>query len=289
MTPPFNNIDFPKLPQSTVSWRPFYLEPVAGSGERIAIGVGFQNGKGIDFERTLTGKQLRALFGQYATNIAGFINMIESEVKGCDSLQSFTAPFSGAYGGTLHNVYANAVDQIRRTSLEMTSAFMAMQEFEEEDQDDEREVITSVKEVVLSRSPGLGDYFNTSLALGRGRKYRFNFTGQRAAVNISKLYYGSGFSNYTDRAKARILDLVHLRNHDQEHRIESTTRSGRIHYDLILFHDDFNSPRLTKRNVSTVRDSIKQLEEEADKVNVRLKPVLMVDAAADWIVKREAA
>lgn len=120
---PLVHLDFPEIPDTTVVWRPFYIEPVAGSGERIAVGVGFQDERGIRFERVLSKDRIGTMFGRYSEHIAGLVSLLESELSRAVSLEDFVSPCSGIHAGQAHRVHAESVEQILPSTMAMVSAF----------------------------------------------------------------------------------------------------------------------------------------------------------------------
>lgn len=121
----WEHLDFPDVPSSTVCWRAFYLEPVAGSGERITVGVGLQaEGGPVVFRPALDSRSLNVLFGRQAAQVMGLVDLIRAEVEARDSLEEFAPPFSGAHAGKMHKVFAESVEQVEASALEMSSAFV---------------------------------------------------------------------------------------------------------------------------------------------------------------------
>lgn len=282
--------EFPELPQKTVVWAPVYLEPVMASGERITIGVAFQNGGGVDFHRTLEKRQLRTLFGSAADNLLGLINMIQTGIVGCESLREASLPINGAYVGALHEVHANSIADVLDTSMAMSSAFVALPEHGADDEEEEeKDVRTQVMDGVVAIRPGLKDCFDRKVKLKSDRPLRFAFAGSHAAINLGTLNLNNNFSTYVDKAKARILDLSNLRLYDRQHGIESLGGTGRQFYDMIVFHPQEDSPMHSRRDKDNMRGALAQLEEEGALQDVVVKPMTTSTEAIDWIVRREAA
>lgn len=274
-------------------WAPIRFRPDPFTGEVLNIGIVIADERGaIRKVRILNSlARLKCLYGdRLREEQMDFILDVTKEALETNRETDCRVPVEGVRLGDFMPVSdASAEDAANNLFYEVVPLAAPRREEQEDEQEDQSDAIAAVKMEVKSRNPALEKYFDTRISLGRGRDYRFSFTGRRAAINMSKLYYGSNLSTYADKAKARILDLAHLRKHDQSHLIETETGSGRQHYDLLVFHDDFESPRLTKRNAQTLRDTLHQLEDEADKAEVRLRPAIHVAEAVDWIIQREAA
>ena len=274
-------------------WAPIRFRPDPFTGEVLNIGIVIADERGnIRKVRILSSlARLKCLYGErLQEEQMDFILEVTKDALASNRERDCRIPIDGVRLGDFMPVFgASAEDAANRLFYEVVPLAAPRRKEPEDEQEDQSDAIASVKMEVKSRNPALEKYFDTKLSLGRGRDYRFNFTGRRAAINMTKLYYSSNLSTYADRAKARILDLAHLRRYDQSHPIETATDSCRKYYDLLVFHDDFESPRLSKRNAQTIQDTLHQLEDEADEAEVRLKPVTRVPDAVKWIIQREAA
>src|SRR5471030_946813 len=84
-------------------WRALYWEPVAGTGERIMVGVLHGFGHQYRAVRTIRNDVLDCLFGKAAPGLRRLIehslNIFEVAAAASQSLEALSAPISGIHPG----------------------------------------------------------------------------------------------------------------------------------------------------------------------------------------------
>lgn len=207
------DIAFPPVDQyKPAKWAPIYIEPVAGSGERLLIGVAAISEAGAVVKRAYL-KKLDCLFGEAAVTLVRICEIsllaIEDDLgrRGEAALLEPRSKLSGVYIAPPMNALALSADALADQwlhSLSSLSRGASAPDIEISDPDTEAEAVSDsliplprlVHDAVVMREPALARYFRSDLrpsARGERRPrprafdVRVDYSGSRIVANIATL------------------------------------------------------------------------------------------------------
>lgn len=250
-------------------WRPIYWEPVTGTGERLMVGVVYSFDREFRAVRTIRKDVLECLFGKAAS---GLILLIEESLKaiqvaagalnGVDSLEY---PVFGLVPGDLRTTPANSSRDILEIACLLYSSLVSLDKIDDVDENDapqqedvNRRFGTEVRLEVLKLRPDLSKCFGTSAQLVTGgQRVRFGFSSPRAILHFTVLHPVRHAASMKD-ARAKIFELQQAR-----------TLSGINTAALIAGTPRLDDPTLGSKQRDQLRENQKEIESEADAVNLR--------------------
>lgn len=290
----------PRSPDYRGQWAPVYLEPMMASGERLTIAVA---AKGENSEcqvrPAIRTHVLEAMFGDKA---AGLSKMI---LLACSSLQrhlqihgnfdTWLPPISGLRVGVVRETVSSDIIGLLRQAIAMTASLAAMDLDVEEDELEQavlpipdagsrQDPWPSLFEAsVIQRNARLSGYFNTHFHVSeRARPAKIFYLSERVAINTGKLMPGSTLSTMLEKNKARLLDLLTVRDRDDR-------MIPRSHYELVVLRPELDDPRYSSRQIDSLRRSVEALEEAGERHSLQVHTVESAEQAADRLFLAEAA
>lgn len=259
----------PKPDIRTWPWRALYWEPVAGTGERLMVGVlhGFNNEyKAV---RTIRNDVLDCLFGKAAAGLRRLIDhsltVFEVAASASKSIDAFSAPISGVYPGPLRATEAQTVTDLLQTACLLYSSLGNLDKLDEPDEADSpqqeevnRRFGSEVKQEVISVRPDLLSGFGRGAELVHGGiTVKFGFCSPKAILHFTVLHPVRQSASMRD-ARARIFELQRARE------ISGVTSSALI---AAVPRDDDATLGSKQRDV--LRANRLEIEQEADAVKLR--------------------
>ncbi|MEP1768204.1 MAG: hypothetical protein ABJJ53_16380 [Sulfitobacter sp.] len=295
---------FPKLHEGVrAHWAPVFFEPISGSYERFVVGVAAFNDKSFHLEWA---NQLGRLECFYGADARGAINAIQ--IAG-EYLEDDLAKRAGiavsepdpavtgiafgdvreAEGGSLEaiaqswmaalsSLYLNGQAQIAREFVEVSA---------ETDGAGDR-LPFLVCDYVKGKRVGFTDYFSADLRENRKRRAKKNsqepvidFSGSRLVANFGTLK-ASSLPRSFELVKLRLWDLgtVQVRDHNS---------MASRNYEMILQRPAEDDPQVSDKQQNRLEAALKELEEQADEKQLRLRPLDTYQKIGDHVLKAEAA
>ncbi|MFL1404218.1 hypothetical protein ACJO2E_02595 [Marinobacter sp. M1N3S26] len=284
---------FPELPAYQADGMAIFMEPVAGSGERLCVAVAAQ---GVDraFEvvtvvRDSTAKCMLGEAGPKFMDMIGLVvDSLQGHLKSGNPLSAWAPPMSGVTSGPVQAGRVADLTVMLRT-MARNSAFLArMSDFAADAEEFETPApdrwITQVKDVMAIRHPKLVRNFTRKLQLYTGgAPTNFDYVGTSYVAQLSRIIPGNGLSTYNRIAKAKMWELISLR--DKGH----TGLFQLDDFELILYRPQKSDPSFSESEIARVYEVFHELEEEADKQELRVHGVSSPESAVDCILKGEAA
>ncbi|ELN4741056.1 hypothetical protein RZ737_004862 [Escherichia coli] len=117
---------FPPLPEYVASWQAIYMEPVMGSGERVAVAVIAFDADGCEVLVTLSESRLQALFGEQADGMATMIGMVAGAAQKhgqAGHLLNFKPPLGGVIIGELREAMGDDRADVLQQTASLSSSF----------------------------------------------------------------------------------------------------------------------------------------------------------------------
>jgi hypothetical protein len=288
----------PRHDNVKAKWVPIFIEPMVGSGERIAIGVAvaYQNSyltvpvAALERLECLYGKDNRALMFAAKAAIESFERVLSKE--GDSALETWKAPFEGVIKGATRMGAGNSLEEIARSGLMLCSSLV--EKIAEAEEIEERRAAVSmsrlerlVKEKALTIRQSLEINFNRQFKYSTtARATRIGFVGQRLAANFG-LLAPPYLSTQVKDAKAKLWDLAQIKEYIQ--RPEFNLSSNLNDFELLINRVREDDPQYSDKQIEQVQEAFNELELEADRKEIRCRSMKSPDEIANHIVELEAA
>jgi len=117
---------FPPLPDYVASWQAIYMEPVVGSGERLAVAVIAFDADGCEVLVTMSESRLQALFGAQAAGMATMIGIVAGAAQKhgqAGHLDNFKSPLGGVVIGELREAMGDDRADVLQQAASLSSCF----------------------------------------------------------------------------------------------------------------------------------------------------------------------
>lgn len=114
---------------------------------------------------------------------------------------------------------------------------------------------------------------------------RLGFVGRRLAANFGLLVPGP-LSTLVNNAKAKLWDLEQLKTGSQAGIFQG---HGGMSFELLVHRACKDDPQYSDRQLKSVDAAVVELEEEADKVNIRCRAMTSPGQMAEFLLQQEAA
>lgn len=283
---------FPQLPEYQADGMAVFMEPIAGSGERICVAVAAQ---GVDrayqvvpVVRDETAKCMLGHAGPGFMEMVGLVvRSLEEQLKQGIPLSMWTPPMSGVHSGETRTGRVADLTMMLRTMARNSAFLSRMADFTA---DDEQETpvsdrwLTQVKEAMAVNHPDLVCNFSRKLQLyNGGSPTTFDYVGGNYAAQLSRILPGNSLSTYNRVAKAKMWELISLRDKGHSGLFELEG------FELILYRPGKNDPSFSESEINRVYEVFHELEEEADTQALRIHGVASPESAVQHILMGEAA
>lgn len=239
---------------------------------------------------------LEAMFGVQSPGVSKLIEVacisLQNHLQKHGRFDGWIPPASGISLGKVRSTYSSDIVGLLRQAVALTASLAAMDmELDENNPDEEEDSVGSRQDpwpklfegAVISRNPRLQGYFNVSFKVSENaRPSKIFYLSERVALNTGKLIPGSRLSAMLERSKARLLDLLTVRDRDDR-------LVPRTHYELVVYRPDFDDPTYSERQIDSLKRSIEALEESGDKHCLRVHAVVSAEQAAERIFRAESA
>lgn len=288
----------PRKNQVRAEWAAIYIEPVVGSGERLAIGVAVANTDGFLVAPVVALNRLSCLYGKeadalvYAAELA--VNHINNALasKGIEALHFWQAPMEGISIGQIRMGAGSSLEEIARTGLTASSSLVEKLADVDQLALPSEEFSTNrleqlIKERVVARMASLETAFTRRFQPNLNiRPATIGFVGHRIAANFGLLLPGR-LSIQVKDAKAKLWDLAQVQEYVQNK--EFNLSSGLNRFELLMYRVKDDDPSYSERQIEEVQKAVNELEAEADRKEIRCRALTSHEAIADEILVAEAA
>jgi hypothetical protein len=280
-------LKFPAEPCGSYWTAPIYLEPIMGSGERIAIAVCAAGNGESRVENVLRWDTLECLYGAKSDQFNGLITMVTSSLKTHldtgGAVESWAPPIRGVSVGiatiTRADNIAHAISLTVRQHASLGYLASIADEDEEIQQNRKDSVLKSwvenIRAVAISQNPFLTSCFNVSIPLDKGDNARFGFIRQGYAAQFGMMSTQS--SQHANRCKDAKVKLWDLQNLEIEKR------------ELILAVPREDDPWMADKKVSKrIHNTLESLVAAAQKSRMSVIPMNSATEAANHLMKMAA-
>ncbi len=287
-------------------WRPVLLEPISGSYERLVIGCAVANQSGFHLEMANALDRLNCLYAVkadavlFAVELAGNALKQDLAERGIEALLHPKGLLSGIALGEMREAEGAGLAEIGQDWMAVLSSLydpgvgQSASEQPKVAKDTEKKTGSEsdrlpqlVLKLVSSRNIEIARYFSSRIVDGRVRRSRssahevdIDYRGRRLVANFATLKAGN-LAPAVGNIKQRLYDLKVDRERDPAH-------DGRIH-ELILQMPSQNDPQVSDKQYLRVETAYNGLMEQADDLQLRLRPFTTAEEIGNHIVEKEAA
>lgn len=268
-------------------WRPFFWEPVEGTGERLMAGVVMHFNGEWAAERMLRDDVLECLYGKAAANPRKLIDealhlfLSIARAGGFEALASLNEPLMGLYPGAPRTTDALSLREAFRQAVLLHASLAqldAWDELEESDTPTAEEVnkrfSTEVREAVVNLRPDLARNFNRAGTLfDGGRPVKFGYLSDKAILHFSVLSAVRQAASVRD-ARARLWELARAKDRERS-----------LHAALITAVPRDDDPTLGIKQREAALANRVEIEREADIAEMHLYAVTNVGEAAKKVLE----
>jgi hypothetical protein len=267
-------------------WRPFFWEPVEGSGERLMAGVVLCfDGKWMA-QRMLRDDVLDCLYGKASADPRRLIDAALStylsiaEAGGVDAFSELTEPLMGLHPGKARVTDAlSRVDALRHAVL-LHSSFAQWDGLDRLEEADvpapvevNRRFSTEVREAVVASRPDLARNFGKSARLTEtGSPVRFGYLSDKAVLHFSVLHPVRQAASVRD-ARARLWELSRARE------TGALARAA-----LVTWVPPAQDPTVGEQQRIALEQNRLEIEREADTRSMSFHAVVTVEEARDRVL-----
>lgn len=278
----------PHAPSFRATWAPVYLEPMMGSGEKFTVIIAAYSEDGsVRVCNAIRPHVVKAMYGNKHNHFNSIIEMIiqslESHLKQYNNFHGWISPIVAARLGEISHAQSSDMTGILRQAVQLTASLSSLDFFSSEDENDEKYSsentwASQLKAKVINDQPSFEQYFNKEFKVdGQARAAKIFYLSANIAINTDRLI-PTNLASHLDRNKARILDLLSVKDHD------IYTRNT---FEFIVYRPQDDDPTYGKPQFLRLNEAIHSLQEIGDKHSIRVVPVTTVQQAAIRLIKAE--
>ncbi|MDW7782283.1 hypothetical protein [Morganella morganii] len=275
-------------PLYSASWVPIYFEPMMGSGEKFTVVIAAIGCDGaVRVCNTIRPHVIKAMYGNKHTQFNSLINVIinslNSHLSEQRNFHEWVSPISGVNVGDITKSQSTDMTGVLRQAIQLTASLSSLDFFSEENNEDQYSSeftwANQVRDSVIRFKPCYSPYFNREFKVaGEARATKIFFLSDRIAINTDRIIPGQ-IATHLDRSKARIFDLLSVRDMD------IFTRTT---FEFIVYRPEDSDPTYNKSQIKRLNEALLEIQEVGDKHSIRVVPVTAPHKAAKRIIKAES-
>jgi hypothetical protein len=286
-------------------WLPLYMEPRIGSGERICVGVVVADAHETRVLGVPDLNRLACAIGSVAHSVAWAAKLALSDLReqvaqeGIEAVSDWAARVDGMIVGDERTGAGRSLQDMANIALHQVSALVELDNAVVQPMValDERgsgsRLDNQVRKLVSDRRPPLREHFGRTVRSGHTTRFvRYGFVGRRLAINFASLTAHSKqyVTTQVDKAKARLWDLDQLQRGLLSDSLQVPTQKFQYSLMLLLPGSNQAAEEAATKNIAFIRKEAQQeLEAEADKFDIRVRPMASPEKIAEFILDEEAA
>lgn len=265
-------------------WRALFWEPVAGTGERLMVGVvhGFK-GEWAS-QRIVRDDVLDALYGKASADVRALIDhALKTYVAVAQTTNDIHAvgfPVAGLLPGPARHVSVDSASELLHVAALLYSSLAQIDRFDEQDEDDtpqaeevNKRFSTELREHVVALRPDLSSGFGKGGRLTSGGVLvKFGYFSPSVILHFSVLHPVRQSASVRD-ARAKLWELSRAST------VSGITRAG-----LIAAVPRLDDPSIGPRQRENILSNQSEIENEADDARIRLYPVHTAEEGASQLI-----
>lgn len=266
------------------AWRPLFWEPVAGTGERLMVGLVHDFGGEIGTARIIRDDVLDALYGKAADGVRRLLEhafQMYLAAANASSLGDVGVSMMGLHAGDLRETEVRSITELLHVAALLYSSLANMDKLDELDEADapqqedvNRRFSTEVRSGVAAIRPDLSVNFGKGGRLvPGGQMVKFGYFSPTAVLHFTVLNAVRQAAGVRD-ARARLFELQRARD-----------VAGIGNAALIAAVPSDDDPTLGSKQREQLKLNRAEIESEADAVKMRWFAVSTVPAAVAHVIE----
>lgn len=297
--------EFPKVQEQVrCKWAPICIEPIAGSGEKLTIGVAAINEAGFSISSANSLNRLTCLYGDKAKTVIfaaqASLASLEQDLSArrMEALRDPKAAFSSVFFGEIKEGSGSSLEEISTYWLSTISSLHNVEQTELLGAGVEKTVLDipatkSTKEIqhavfdaIVESNKNLivnfGDHVISDRPRRRSYSDRFiDYRSNKLVANFEALPMGK-LTYSAQRITKAMWDLCVERDNSKGRDVEDK-------YQLFVRRATANDPGATKRKLNNISEQLANLEGQADIEGIRLHAFGESSLIANRIIQQEEA
>ena len=266
------------------AWRPLFWEPVAGTGERLMVGLVHDFGGETGTARIIRDDVLDALYGKAADGVRRLLEhafQMYLAAANASSLGDVGVSMMGLHAGDLRETEVRSLTELLHVAALLYSSLANMDKLDELDEADapqqedvNRRFSTEVRSGVAAIRPDLSVNFGKGGRLvPGGQLVKFGYFSPTAVLHFTVLNAVRQAAGVRD-ARARLFELQRARD---------VAGIGNAALIAAVPRDD--DPTLGPKQREQLKQNRAEIESEADAVKMRWFAVSTVPAAVAHVIE----
>lgn len=279
-----NNNPNPLIGVPRCTWRPLYWEPVAGTGERLMIGLVHDFGGEKNTARIIRDDVLDALYGKAADGVRRLLDeafRMYLAAANASSLAEIGVSMMGLHAGELRETEVRSVNELLHVAALLYSSLANLDKMDELDEADapqqedvNRRFSTEVRSGVVEVRPDLSANFGKGGRLvPGGQMVKFGYFSPVAVLHFTVLNAVRQAAGVRD-ARARLFELQRARE-----------VAGISNAALIAAVPRDDDPTLGPKQREQLKLNRAEIESEADAIQMRWFAVSSVPEAVAHVIE----
>jgi|SRR3990167_2818742 len=285
----------PPTPTFKGEWASVYFEPMMGSEEQLTIVVAAIGKDGsCRVAPAIRPHVADVMFGAQATAFRNIVNLVseslEQHLRKSISFYNWIPPVSGVKLSKVRDTSSSDLTGLLRQAVSLTASLAALnlESLEDEEVGDESAEGSRAdqwpklfSQAVIEQHPNFQQFFFRKFEVSEtARPAKIFYLSNKVAINTGKLIPGITLSGMLERNKARLLDLLVVRDRE-------SSLFPRTTYELVVFRPSYDDPTYSERQIDSLKRSLLTLEEAGDKHALRVHTVRTATEAAERIFLAE--
>lgn len=278
----------PRTPSFRATCAPVYLEPMMGSGEKFTVIIAACSEDGtVRVCNAIRPHVVKAMYGnkhnQFNSIIELLIKSLENHLNVHKNFSGWVSPIVAARLGEVFQAQSSDMTGVLRQAVQLTASLSSLDFFSAEDENDdkyssENTWANQLKAKIIYEKPSFEQYFNREFKVdGQARAAKIFYLSSNVAINTDRLI-PTNLASHLDRNKARILDLLSVKDHDMYERKT---------FEFLVYRPQDDDPTYGKPQFIKLNEALHTLQEIGDKHSIRVVPVTTVQQAANRLIKVE--
>jgi len=267
-----------------VPWRPLFWEPVAGTGERIMIGVVHGFDGHWQAHRLIRDDVLQCLYGKASKDVVALLthslNLFAAAADAVHGIEELEYAMGALTPGPARSTEASSVNDLLRTAALLYSSLAQIDVYDDGDENDtplpdevSKRFSIEVREIVLGKNPKLAKGFGSGGRLTKGGQLvRFGYFSPEAIMHFSVLHPVRQSASVRD-ARAKLWELS-----------RASEISGIKKTALIAAVPRADEPHLGENQRERLKANRSEIEREADDAEIRLHAVHSAEEGAEKVL-----
>ncbi|WP_336971828.1 hypothetical protein [Alcaligenes sp. PF14] len=265
-------------------WRALFWEPVAGTGERLMVGLVYSFKGQWAAQRILRDDVLESLYGKASADVKTLIDhalkTYAVAAEASNDIDTISFSVAGLIPSDARFVRVDSVSELLQVAALLYSSLAQIDKFDEQDENDapqaeevNKRFSTEVREAVISRRPDLMYGFGKGgrLTMG-GALVKFGFFSPSVILHFSVLHPVRQSASVRD-ARAKLWELSRAAN------LSGIAKAG-----LITAIPRLDDPSIGQHQRKSIASNQMAIEREADDAEIRLYPVHNASEGAEQLI-----